>query len=388
MPILFIILLLTTVEQFAVDVYLPSMPAMSEFFKVPDAMVQLSLSLYMVGFALSPLIAGPITDRYGRRNIILLGLLCLFISTLFCIFTSKIHILLLGRVLMGAACGILVVANQAMVRDSFQGSRLVKVSSYMSMTWSTVPIVAPAIGGYVQHYWDWQGNFILIALYVLLGLVFCFFGLKETMVKNPRPVNIKAIYPKYLKLLKQHAFLVYVLCTAVTFALTTGFITAAPFLFQDTLGFSPVEFGWLALAVAVSYLLGTYVNNILLNYFLPHQLIRAGIGLLCTFSVLGLVLGFLSFLNPYAIALPIAAVIFSEGLVYPNAAALTFEPITKNIGIASALYICLQLLACALSSAIVAKLPEHNQIPLMSFMLALNVLLAVVYFLNRKRLAP
>lgn len=380
MPILFLILLLTTVEQCAIDVYLPSFPAMGDFFHVSDLKIQLSLSLYMMGFAISPLFAGPLTDRFGRKSILNSGLLAFFISTLICAFSIHINTLLVGRILMGAACGLLVVANQSMVRDSFQGQKLVRVSSYMSMVWSVVPIVAPAIGGYVQSYWKWQGNFYLIALYILFSWCCVMFGADETMKHPPKPIKLKSIMLKYVYLIKNRQFIVYVLCTAISFAITTAFITAAPFIFQDLLGYSPVEFGWLALWVAVSYLVGTYLNNVLIHRYSSHFLICLGLALICIFSSIGLLFALAAYINVYVIAIPVAIVIFAGGFIYPNAAALAFEPIHKNIGIASALYISIQLLVCALSSAVVAKLPEHSQLPLMLFLLILSVMLSMIYF--------
>lgn len=379
MSILFLILLLTTVEQCAIDIYLPSFPAMSHFFHVDDSKIQLSLSLYMMGFAFSSLFAGPLTDRYGRKIILNLGLIAFFASTLLCAISMHINLLLIGRILMGSACGLLVVANQAMVRDSYQGNKLIRVSSYMSMVWSIVPIVAPAIGGYIQRYSNWQGNFYFIAFYIFLSWLCVVFCAKETMKAAPKAINLKSILFKYYYLLKHREFLMYVACTALSFAITTAFITAAPFIFQDLLGYNPVEFGWLALLVAVSYLIGTYLNNMLIHRYSAHHLICTGLVCICVFSLLGLLFGLAGYVNVYVISIPVGIVIFAGGFIYPNAAALAFEPIHKNIGIASALYISLQLLVCALSSAVMAKLPEHNQVPMMAFLLLLSVALTAIY---------
>lgn len=386
MPILFIILLLTTVEQSAIDIYLPSFPAMGDFFGVDDAQVQLSLSLYMVGFSISPLLAGPLVDRVGRKPMLLSGLSAFVITALMCAWASSISTLLIARIFMGAACGLLVVANQSMVRDSFDGKRLLQVTSYMSMVWSTVPIIAPAIGGVVQTYWKWQGNFYLIALYIFISLLCVLLGSKETMSSTQPKIAFKDILPKYCKLLKNCTFIVYVLCTALSFAITTAFITAAPFIFQDVLGYTPLEFGWIALSISVSYLVATYLNNLLIHHFTPHQLICAGLWMICGFSLLGLVIGLAGIINLYVVAIPVSIVIFAGGFIYPNAAAMAFESINKDIGFASALYISIQLLSCALCSAVVAKLSEQNQVPLMAFLLFLSILSAIIYlFYKRKK---
>lgn len=385
MPILFVILLLTTVEQFAIDIYLPSLPAMGEFFGASDAQVQASLSLYMIGFALSPLFLGPVTDRFGRRPIILLGLAALLVSSLACALAATIHVMLIGRFLMGLAGGMIVVANQAMVRDSFSGPVLVRVASYMSMAWSLVPIIAPAIGGYMQHLVGWQGNFYLMSGYVLLALLLVFWQVPETKQTPPKSLRLNLIVRKYLKLMSNKLFIGYLACTAITFAVTTVFITGAPFLFQDVLGLDPVQFGWLLLVVAVSYLGGTYANTRLLNHYSPHRLLAIGTGLLCLFGMVGLLVGLLGYVSVLAIAFPAAAMIFAEGLVYPNAAALAFEPIVKNVGAASAVYICVQLLTCGVASAFMAYLPETTQVPMMAVLFGLSLLLGAIYLFGIRR---
>lgn len=380
-----IILLLTTVEQFCIDVYLPSMPAMSLYFNVSDALVQFSLSIYLIGFALSPLICGPITDRFGRRRVILSGLVALTITSLLCAVAQYIEILLLARFLMGLSCGFIVVANQSMVRDSFQGNRLIRVASYMSMTWSLVPIIAPALGGYLQSYFGWQSNFYAIALYSFTSLLYLLLALKESLQRPPQKIKPSFVIKKYGQLLRNRNFMIYVICTGLNFAVTTAFVTAAPFLFQDTLGFSPVAFGWLSLAIAFSYLIGTYLNTVATKTIEPQKMILFGILLTCGMSTIGLLIGELGILTAQAIAIPASIIILAGGFIYPNAAALAFEPITKNIGLASALYISLQLLCCAMSSAIVAKLPEHNQIPIMSFLLIANLLIGIAYLFRDKQ---
>jgi len=124
MNIIVILLLLTTVEQFAVDVYLPSLPAMTDYFGVDNAYLQMTLSLYLLGFALSPLLFGPLTDYYGRRKILMSGLIIFVLASLVCSITSSITLLLLARLCQGIGSGAIVVANQSMVRDSFNGKQL------------------------------------------------------------------------------------------------------------------------------------------------------------------------------------------------------------------------------------------------------------------------
>lgn len=375
-----LILLLTTIEQFAIDVYLPSLPAMSDAFMVTPSVVQLTLTLYLLGFALSPLLFGPMSDRYGRRKILLAGMSVFLLASIVCAISPWINALLVARLLQGVGSGAIVVCSQSMVRDCFQGKRLVTVSSYMSMTWSFVPIIAPAIGGYVQDYLGWRANFILIALYAFLAFILLACFLPETMRTKPKPLQLGPILNKYLQFLADRHFIGYVFCTALTFAATIAFNTAAPFLFQQTLGLSAVAYGWLALLVALSYLFGTASNSVACRRVRPHSLIHCGLGLYFCGAIMLLLLALSGNVSVFSIALPIMVVLFAGGLIYPNAAALAFEPLQSDTGIASALYGGIQLLACALASAFVARIPETTALPLALILLGIGCLLALVIF--------
>ncbi len=377
--IIAIILLLVTVEQIAIDIYLPSMPAMVHFFSASDMQIQLSLSLYMFGFSIAAFFFGPVSDKYGRRPVILKSLIAMMLFCLMCAFSSSINMLLAGRFLMGLSAGALVVTNQSMVRDSFSGEALVKVSSKMSIAWSLVPIIAPAIGGYLQSGFGWRGSFYVIAFYILMGLVAAYFLLDETLKNKQQSLAFKQLVRRYQYFFAQRSFMTYVLLTSMVYAVTTAFITASPFLLQTLLKLSPVQFGWLSLLIALAYLLGVVFNALLIKYSSTRSMIIAGLWLMFLFSALFLALGLLGYINVYVISIPIALVIFTEGFVYPNAAALAFNPIKKHIGIASALYIFIQLLSCALASCIVAKLPEINQVPLGYFLSSLTLSAILIY---------
>lgn len=386
MPVITFILLFTTIEQVAIDVYLPSLPVMTDYFGVDASLLQATLSLYLLGFALSPLIFGPLCDRYGRRKIITIGIGIYCVSSFVCMITHSIWTLLLARLSNGIGSGAIGVANQAMARDSFTGVHLARVASYMSIAWSLIPIIAPAIGGYVQYYCGWRTNFALITAYgvITLGLLFCF--LQESMQTRPVKLNFALIMQRYARFLFNFQFMVYVACTAISFAVTMAFNTAAPFLFQQQLGLSPVVFGWLALAVGCSYLLGTVCNNFLLGRFGIKSLLATGLILMTGCSFLMLFLAVCGYFSVISVSLPAGGVIFFEGFVYPNAAALAFGPIKRHTGIASALYGGIQLFACALTSALVAHLPETNAMPLSLVMFSLSCVLCIIYyFLSRNQ---
>ncbi|WP_367608251.1 multidrug effflux MFS transporter [Legionella sp. W05-934-2] len=377
--LLFVILFLTTVEQFAVDLYLPSLPAMTNYFGAPASYLQQTLTLYLFGFGLSPLLFGPLSDRYGRRPIVLFNLGLYLAASLLCALATEIHWLLAGRLVNGIASGGIVVATSAMSRDSYRGKALIAVSAYMSMVWSLVPIIAPTIGGYIQHYLGWRANFYLIFLYPLPMILYLFATLPET---NPNPTTrlaVSRVISRYMHFLNDRFFIIHVLATAVTFAATIAFNTAAPFLFQDTLHLNAVQFGWLSFAVALSYLIGTIANSYLLRYFSIATLLKIGQTIMVSASLVMLIIGFLGTMTVATLGIPASLIILGEGFIYPNSAALAFNNVKKHLGIATALYGSIQLITCSVASALVAIFPESNQIPLALFLLGLSLVLVLSF---------
>lgn len=380
--LLFVILFLTTVEQVAVDVYLPSLPAMTDYFGVPSSYLQNTLTLYLLGFGLSPLLLGPISDRYGRRPILIAGLCVYLFASLLCTLSNHIYWLLCGRLLQGIASGGIVVANSAMSRDCYRGKELITVSAYMSIVWSLVPIIAPTIGGYVQYYSGWRANFFLPFIYTLPITLYVITHLPESNTKNVK-LDIQRVLKRYTHFIKDRFFMSHVAATAITFSITIAFNTAAPFLFQDLLHLSSVQFGWLSLGVGISYLIGTVLNNYLIRYFTISSLLFAGQVIMVGSSLIMLVIGLSGIITVAAVAIPASLVIMGEGFIYPNSAALAFNNVKQHMGVATALFGSIQLIACALASALISFLPKTSQVPLTIVLLVLSLSL-VLCFLGLK----
>ncbi len=162
-PILmtFLVLMIIPLSQIAVDMYLPSLPAMAKHWHVSSTSMQLSFTFYLLTLGVSQLFYGPLSDRYGRKPLLLVGLVVYLIGSLVCALSLMPNMLYMGRALQGLGAGSMFVISNAALSDVFSGSALARRVTWNSLVWSLVPILAPAVGGFVQEYLGWQANFIL-----------------------------------------------------------------------------------------------------------------------------------------------------------------------------------------------------------------------------------
>ena len=379
--IIAVVLLLVTVEQLAIDLYLPSFPSMARDLNTDATIIQLSLSVFLVAVAIFPLLFGPMSEVFGRRRILELGLGLFVFGALLGMFAPDVTTLLIGRFVQGTGSGAMIATNMAMVRDTFSGRQLLQATTLMSIAWSFVPIAAPAFGGWIEESYGWRGNFAVMALYGLLPLILCLTRLPETKRERMSALRWSDVWRGYRLVLGNLRFMTMISAAMLTFAATIAFNTAAPFIFQTKLGVSPITFGWIILGVSGTYLLGTFLNQVASERFSIDKLIIFGQVL---YHLSGAAMVWAALALPMTIAtaaVPASVMIFAMGFIYPNAITLAFEPITSHAGIASAINATIQMLGCALASALIAGLPESNMVPVAIFMWVTGIVMTAVHWL-------
>lgn len=379
--LIFLLLFITAVGQIAVDIYLPSMPSMQTALLASKDWVQLTLTVYTIGFGASQIAYGPLSDRFGRRNLLIIGMSLYTLATLGCVFSHSIEQLIFFRLLAGVGGGAASVLTRAVLRDSFTGIRMAQIAAYMSIAWSLVPIVAPVIGSYLQKWFNWQANFIFLFIMGLL-VVFCVMKwLPDTNDdKRVDSLHPKLIAKRYYEVLTHSTAMRFALIPMLTFGCTISYATVSPFLIQTDLGYSPVTYGWLALLVSTFYLFANIINTRCVSRFGKMRMIRCGV----FFNLLG---GFSMFLfalfgtlNIYVIIIPACIIIFSGGFLFANAMTSAMIPFATTAGTAAAIIGGTQMLGGSIASAIVAQMPSVTQLPLSLLLLGMGCLLALVTF--------
>jgi DHA1 family bicyclomycin/chloramphenicol resistance-like MFS transporter len=332
--------LLTALVAFgaiSTDLYLPSLPAIGRAFASDTAEVQLTLSVFLVGFAFSQVVYGPLSDRYGRRPVLIGGLGLYVAASLACMAAPSIELLIAARFLqaLGACAG--VVLGRAVVRDVYGRERAAKALSYMSMAMALAPALGPILGGLLQVWFGWRANFLVLAAFGTGSLLGVFLLLPETgPQRGPAETSTAQMLRNYLILARDPVYLGHVLVTAFAYSGIFAFISGSSFVLIEVLGLSPDQYGLCFAAVVAGYMIGTFASGRFSLALGLERLMLAGalIGLAGGALALGLALSGL--LDVAAVVAPVFLFMIGAGLMLPNAIAGAIAPYPMMAGTASA----------------------------------------------------
>ncbi|SDL94035.1 Predicted arabinose efflux permease, MFS family [Catalinimonas alkaloidigena] len=256
---------------FATDIYIPSLPAMSQHLGVSVQAVQLSLLLFMVSSGGSQLFIGSLLDSYGRYrfNLVALGLFALASFTI--AVTGNLYVIYAMRVLQGVTVSLIIVGKRAFFVDMYQGRQLKHYTSLFSIVWATAPILAPFIGGYLQHAWGWQASFYFLGIVTALVLLFELIYSGESLDTWP-PFDGQHIRRVYRHMLGTADFVLGLLITGLSYALLVIYGMVSPFIIEKIYGYTPVTTGYSSLLSGVALMSGGIVSKLLLNQPLRAKL--------------------------------------------------------------------------------------------------------------------
>lgn len=367
-PFIFILtisLLFSSIGQGASDLYLPSLPAIATSLNATVSMVQATLFWYMVGYSFSRLIYGPLSDAFGRKKPLIVGLLVCLLGTIICVFANSVTILIIGRFLQGFGAGAGVVISGAIVRDKLEGAGLAKVFSYIGMANIILVAIAPVLGGYLQHHFGWRSGFIFLSVYILVALLVGGLFLHETnryqTLEHLRP---RVMWSNFVELIKNRNCMIYTTCIFVVFAGLLAWLTAGPILLQNQVGVTPVGFGWTVMAVGFCYAVGAFSNGKLVSRFGMDKMLKVGILLLIMGGMVMFGFGIFRILNFWVVVIPVIIFMIGSSWIIPNAYAGALIPFARFAGFAGAIIGFIQVAGGSLASGLIAILPDHNQIPL------------------------
>ncbi|GAB4355698.1 MAG: multidrug effflux MFS transporter [Gammaproteobacteria bacterium] len=341
--------LLVALGVFSVTLYVPSMPAITRDFAVPAGEVQLTLGLFLLGFAIAQLGIGPLSDRFGRRPVLLAGLALYIAVSLLCALAASVEGLQWGRFLQGmAACSGPVVAR-AIVRDRFHGLEAVRTFAFIGTALALAPAVAPILGGFVEEAAGWRTNFAVLAAFGALLFVLA----SRRLPESHTPTADHALHPgrliqNYLAILGNRVFLGNVLAGSLIFGGMFTYNTLAPYLFIEQLGARPHQYGYLMLFTVSAYATGSFLSGRLRRRVTPRRLVLLGTGSATTGGLILLLLS--DELGFVRVVAPMMAFLFGLGLILPPTIAEAMHPFPRRAGAASALMGFLQMLFGALAT--------------------------------------
>jgi DHA1 family bicyclomycin/chloramphenicol resistance-like MFS transporter len=336
---------LSAFAPLSIDMYLPAFPAMARELTATPSDIQLTLTACTIGLAVGQLIAGPLSDRLGRRGPLLVGLAIYLVASAACIFAPSAITLTVLRLVqgMGGAAGIVIA--RAVARDLFEGRELAKFFSLLMLVNSLGPVVAPALGAVILHWTTWRGVFVVLAAIGVLLLVMCVLTLKESLPRDRRRRGSLSLGA----LLADRVFLGYSLSCALAFAALFSYISGSSFVLQTTYGLSATLFSLVFGVNSLAIMAASQVNSWLLGRFSPRRLLAVGLA--------GTLLGAVALLLSVLVGLGLPGVLPSlfllaaaVGMVFPNATALAMSDHPDKAGNASALLGTFQFLVGGLAA--------------------------------------
>jgi len=359
-----LILFLMTLAQIGTDVYLPSFPAIKAALLTTNTYVQLTFSVFLAGFAVSQLIYGPLSDRFGRKPFLIVGVSLYFLTSIIAAMTSSITLLLVARTVQGFGAGACSVIPRAIMQDSFSGKALTKINLYQSMVWSLIPISAPLLGSYIQHFLGWRYNFVFLAVISMLALILVF-TFKETIKEKEDSLTLKKVVIHYQKIFFHTPFFANLIGAIGIVSMLAAFNVTAPLLIQDTLHLSSVQYGWSIFMVALSFLVGILINKHLISKdWQSNKIASVGIYLIGTSACALLVCATFKSFDVWMLLIPVMILQIGSALVFPNHATKALQYFPSITGKAAAVFGCSLFLGSTLTSSIMSVLPTVSLMPL------------------------
>ncbi len=381
---LFTVLLLaavTALGPLATDLYLPALPAIGHAFGAGPDQVQLTLSLYIAAFALAQLLCGPLSDRFGRKPVLLAGMSIFTLASLLCAFAPTIELLYLGRALqaLGGATG--PVLGRAAVRDIYGPQEAGRILSYMASTMAIAPAAAPIVGGLLLVYYGWESTFLALALYGALMVMVIALLLREPLPDEHRQsIRPGAILANFRMLLSRRIYVGYTLTNAAAFSGLFAFLSGSSFVLIEFLGVPPTHYGmYFAIGVG-GFLCGTLLGGRLSRSLGTDRLVLLGGGLCCIGGGTMAVLALAGVYDVLAVILPQTAFQIGIGLLMPQTLAGAIAPFPQCAGSASSLFGFIQMAFAAGSGTLVGRLHDGTA-RTMAIAIALAGLLALLSYI-------
>lgn len=318
----------------ALDLYLPALPQLTASLETSESLGQASMSVCMIGLAVGQLLFGPVTDRYGRRVPLLVGVAAFAVTAGLCAVAPSIEVLLVLRLLTGLAGAVGIVTARAIVRDLYDGPAVARMFSLLMLVNGAAPILAPVLGSQLMRLTDWRGLFVALAV---IGVVLFLAALTqaETLPPSARGTGgLAGVRRAMRRVLVDRSFVVPVLVLSLAASGMFVYIALGSYVLQDGYGLSAQAYGLMFAANALGIVAAGQLSGVLAPRIGPLPVLRAGVAVALTGAV-ALLVGVLVTASVWAVLVPLFLVVSSVGLLMPNGTALALDGQKEVAGTAS-----------------------------------------------------
>ena len=343
-PTIIVVLLglLLGIQPITTDVYLPALPALQDDLRAPMSQVQLTLAALLLAFGVSQLAWGPLSDRFGRRPILLWGMGLYVLAALACVLAPSMELLILARVAQGAAMGAAVMCARAIVRDLYAPLEGARMMSRGLTGLGVIAVACAPTGGLLTHLMHWRAAMAVQVLFGLGTLALIALRFRETVpARNPNALRPRTLWRSWVQIGRHPTFITYSLLATASYLGLFTFLATSSFVLISALGLSKLAYGAVMACNSLLYIVGTVAcRRLLVHWGIPRTLRWAGAMTFCA-GVLMWALSWFGWGQPWfgawAVLLPMALFIMAHGVHQPVGQSGTVAPFPQMAGAASAL---------------------------------------------------
>ena len=372
------IVLGSTVAQVATQITMPILPVMASAFHVSPGLVQLSITSYLLGMAISGIFLGYLSDFLGRRRIMLFALLVSAVGTLCCMAASNVYFVIFGRFIQGIGLSGVWIISRAITRDKSIGAQLARLFSVLAILDVLIICVSPLIGGLFQKYFGWRSVFGVFFIYTaLVALMTCIFDGVNSSAPDERQ-KLSGLFHSLAQLMKNKLFQPFNISAGCIYASHMVYASVGSFLFEKKLGLSPTQFGSVAMFISIAYIFGAFLNSKLVMHLSMQKILFMALGLMW-FSILFLMLyvsrtglslhGLLIFVILDAIA---------GSIILLNGITMALSSVEKKIGTCSAFMSTSQFIIGGVFSAVMSCFTIDSVMPLVAVSAVLAFIISIM----------
>ncbi len=384
-PSLFVLICMAALGPIALNIYVPSMPGLQKALHTDFATVQLTLTLFLAAMAGMQLVVGPLSDRFGRRPVFLAGTVVFVAASFLAAFAGSVEELIAARILQAAGGCAGVVLARAIVGDIYGRDEAASAIGYVTMAMVVAPMIAPAIGGYLDNLAGWRSGFLVVAGLGAFVLLISLRGLHETHFNVTERFGMGGVFRDGARLVRDVRFVGYALNSAFGSGLYFAFLAGAPFIVTSIMELTPADYGLYFILVTAGYMLGNYMSGRWSTRIGINRMLVGGTLVQMAGVALLLVMGFSGSLHPASIFFPMAVVAISNGITIPNATAAAISVRPDIAGSGSGLLGFAQIGIGALTTIVVGVLHDGTRGPMIWVMCGCFVIATAFFLLALSR---
>lgn len=348
--------MLSMIGPFSIDAYLPSFPAIEASFDISRALLSQSMSVYLIAFAVSTLLWGPISDRVGRRLVILSSLLIYMAASIGCAYANDINNFLYFRTLQGFAASGGFIASRAMIRDAHDTENAHRAMSQVIMLFAVAPAIAPVLGAWLQDHFGWRSVFWFLTFFGTLLFIMTSF-IKETLEKeHQQSLHPKSVIKIYTKIITHRQFIGLVLSISCSFSGLFLYIAGAPTVIYTFMKLSSSDFGVLFIPIVSSLMIGAFTSGRLAHRWTKTRVIVTGFSIMTAGVMLNILQVTLLESSIVNIVGPLVVYVFGLSLIIPAITVMCLDYFPKNRGAAASMQGFFQMLVSASVAGIAVPL--------------------------------